>query len=265
MKLYKIFIRRYLTTSFFWFLPLIVLLTIGLAFFPTIIDNQENIQVFFNNYSKETLELLNINSNTFTTTLGFYAYIFPILTLFGAFGASHLGLQIMLDDRLNNIQVFLLVKPLSRKEILNTKKISAITILIIENIIFNIVSIILIFSLKINGGINLFQLLEINTSLFLLQLTFMFITMMIASFFKKPKSLLIKSLLIIILFFILSIIEHTYPNIALKYINPFSYFNVSDIITTGKYQYRFIVASLIIVFYSNTFSLTNYESEDIKW
>ena len=242
MKLYKLSLKRYLKTSVIWALPLFLLLIISLSFFPTLKDNQFNINLFLIKQNPETLKFLEINSDTFSTPLGFYAYIFPLLTLLGAFSASHLGLQVMLDDRLDNIQIFLLTKPLTRKEILNTKKLSAITILFLENIFFNIVSIILLFVINSSSEINFIQLIQINTSLLLLQITFMFITMMIASFFKKPKSLLLKSLIIILLFFILSMIELTYPNVILKYINPFSYFTVADLITTGTYQYRFIVA-----------------------
>lgn len=264
MKLYKISLRRYLLIALLWAIPLFIVLSLALSLYPIINNNSLEINSFLSRYNNETLVFLNINDDTFSSILGFYTYLFPIFTLLGAFGASHLGLKVMLDDRLNNIQIFLLTKPLTRKEILNNKKLAAITLLVIENIIFNIISLLLITLLKGDSEINLLYLFEINTSLLLLQITFMFITMMISSFFKRPKSLLTKSLIIILLFFILSLIEHTYPNIILSYINPFSYFKVSDILTQGTYQYRFIVASLVIVFYSNTFSLSNYENEDIK-
>lgn len=264
MKIVNIYLSRYKKLAIFWTITILAVLIITLSLYTVVNNNHVKIEEIFNQYPKETLEAFGINVDTIFTPLGYYCYIFKFITLVSAFFAAHLGLTVILDDKKNLTSVFLLTKPLNRKEIYNKKKNAALLLILISNIIYFVVSLIMILIIKGSQSFDFLNLVYINFSVLLLQLTFFYISMMVSSFINKPKNLIRYSVIIILAFFCLSIIEGAYPNIVLRYINPFSYFSVDDILKTHSYQYRFLIASVFIVFFSNTFARVNYEQEDFS-
>lgn len=263
MNIFKHELKNYRFTTFLWTIVLISIFALFMFMFPAYYQNKDSILEFFNFYPKEILSVLGINLDTIFTPLGYYCFIFTYITFFGAFMSSSLGLKIMLNDKQNNASEFILTKPIKRQKILAYKTAAAILCLITCNIIYQLFSLVVIALIKETQNVSLSILFQINLSLLLIQITFLFIAMVIGSYIKKPKTLWIIAIMVIIVFYIISAIESMIDNPILRYLNPFSYFKASDIIETGHYKMSFITASIFITFFCYNFSFVSYENDDI--
>lgn len=253
-----------LKRSFFIFsFILILFLIIFMSMYPTMLESKDSLYEVFSSFSPQILEAFDVNLDTIFTPLGFYTYIFTYITIIGALMAGILGLGVMIKDNLEGATEFILTKPYPRKKILKNKLYAAICCLVATNIIYQIASIVLMFFISGSESVNVIQLILINTALLLIQLTFLTICMVIGAYIRKPSALIITSVIIIVFFYILSIIENILNNVILRYINPFSYFKASDIINNGGYNKNFIIATVFIIFFCLNFSFGSYENEDV--
>lgn len=241
---------------------IIFVLIVTMALYPLYTKNESYFLNLFSKMSPSTLQRLGIDLSNCFEPLSYYSLLFSFISIFGALFAAYLGVASMSIDRLNNANEFYFIKPIKRKKIIHYKILANISILFISTIIYNLISFIMILIVK-STSISYLKLFQINSSLFLLELVFLFIGMLVGLLLKNNKTFLIPSIVIVIIFELLNFIEDSFDLVILKYINPFSYFTVTDIITTGKYQYSFLVASTFIVFFLFSFVLGIYESEEI--
>lgn len=246
-----------------WTSIIVFVVVFYLSIYPTFYQSKEEFTEILNNFPKEVLEALNVDGDRLFTPLGYYCFTFSYIVIIGAFQAGVLGLKVMLGDTLEKANSFILTKPVSRKKILTSKLCAAIASLVITNIIFQIFSFLVMMMINNSEGIIWYQLFLINLALLLIQLTFVSITMMIGGFIKKPKAVTITAVISIIVFYVLSILQELTDLEFLRYLNPFSYFKVDDILVTGGYKSGFIVASIFITFFCVNFGYIHYDTSDV--
>lgn len=246
-----------------WTGILLLVTTFYLSIYNVFYSNKESFLEIINNFPPEALQAFRINKDTIFSPLGYYSFLFSYLSIIAAFQAGILGLKIMNGDYQENAVSFLFTKPISRKRILSYKLIAGLIVLIGTNILFQLSSLCLMEIIKGTETINLYHLFLINTGLFFIQITFMSITMMIGGFIKNTSAVNISAIVSIVVFYIISIVEDTINNPILRYINPFSYFKVSDILESGGYKSGFIIASIFLTFFCFNFAYIHYDTMDV--
>lgn len=261
-KLIKNEFKATLTTFIIWTIIILLLVSVFISINPLLFSHSTNIINKLDILPNKVKVILFIDTNTFNTHIGYYAIMIEYLLIIGAICASVLAYKILLWDKINGYDEFLFTKPISRSKIFLNKIICFALLILIQNILFNLVSIILV-KIIINS-ISIKTLIQINSSLLFSELTFGAISILTSSFIKKTKGIYKVPILTILILYLIAIPERVYNITILRYINPFSYFKVDDIIIDNHYKLSFIFASLIIIMFCLRISLINYEEGEIK-
>lgn len=237
-------------------ITIILFIVIAILSYPLYEKNIMNIS----KWPHIILKILSLESKN--TIDSFYGVVVEYSLILGAIMAFFLAFKAILWDTKNGYNIYLFTKPIERKKIFINKIIAIIFELVLFNILFNIISIILLKIIS-NSTNSIINIILINSALLLSQITFAALAMMFSSFIKKPKHIYPIAILIIFIFLLVSIIENIINISVLRYINPFSYFKVSDIVLYGKYKLSFIIASLFIIVFSISISYREYETLEI--
>lgn len=236
---------------------------VGLCLYPLYYSFKDSLYTWFLSLPSETLLAFGINLDNYYNIMSYYSFLMTLILIIAALFASYLGFYLILTDRKNDAALFYEFKPINEEQIIKQKLAAGITILLDSSIIYHLLSTILILIFK-NNSVNIWQIFEMNSSIFLLELVFYLVGMLVAFFVKKSRTFIIPSVIIILIFEALNLIERGFKLKFLKYINPFSYFNITDIVNQGKYQYRFIIITAFIVFFLYFFITGLYESQQEK-
>lgn len=248
--------------AIFYTLLILILSSLLIGLYPLYMDHQSYFTSLYDKMSPKMLANLGINKDVAFKTLGYYSILFNIISIIFAIMACSLGIQIIYKNRLNNEELFYFTKPMPRKKIFIYKLSASIFVLAISFILYQILTMSLLLIVK-EDNFSMLKLIQINTSELLLSLVFLTVGMVVGGFLRHAKTITIPSLITVMVFLIINIFEKSFELTIIKYLNPFSYFTVSDIIATGKYQYRFLVATVFIVFFALSFSLAIYENEEL--
>lgn len=249
--------RPYIISS----IVLSAIIILSFSLYPLYYSNLDYFKALFDKFPPTTLSFLGI-AYDYGNILSYYTFIFTFLAIICAFRALLVGMRIFSIDNLEQRARFYYVKPIERKRVFLYKVIGNLAWLVISFVWYHLLSFILILIFKRNSISNL-TILQINTSLLLLEIVFFFIGLIVGSFLKKEHRLWVFALVIVIIFKCISFIDSSLKIVILRYINPFSYFTVSEIIEAGKYQYRFLIVTVVIVFFLYQFCSGIYENEEI--
>lgn len=262
MNTYLYTLRRQLKYALPITIISLILWTFTLSFYPLFKENKENVINLLNNLPDRFRIALGINYDTLFTPLGYYSLFFIILAILSSILSIVLGLDLVSYERTLSYKENIAYVPCDKKKIFTSKLLSSITYLLIHFISLNIVSFIVLTIIK-DLAFSKYLLFLINFSLLLLELVFLSIGTLIGCFIKKRKFTLI-TFITVLVFIGLSLLENAFNLTFLKYINPYSYFEVADIVSEERFQTRFLVISVFIFFFFIFFAYGIYEHEDVK-
>lgn len=195
-----------------------------------------------------------------TTALGYYEAIFIYLALLAASQSAMLGATIIAKEERDKTAEFLLVKPISRNQVITAKLAAALVNLLIFTITTLLTSILLVQKYS-NQAAVLGDITLLMLGMFCLQILFLSVGAVIAGFSRHPKSAPTLAAGIILLTFVLSVaIDLNNRLEKLKYLTPFKYFEAQNLISDqglaagyGLLSLGIIVVLLMLtyVFYNN--------------
>lgn len=210
--------------------------------------------------NKTTKIILYLNENI-TNGNEYYSLTMEYLLIIGSIMASHLATKQILWDRASEYDKYLFTLPISREKIYFNKFMCIVIEILSFNILFYLISIIL--TSFGSYHVSMRYIIEINSAMLLAQLTFASLGFLAGSLIRHPKLIYIKSDIFIIFFLLLAIPERIYDITILKYINPFSYLSVRDILINDGYKISFIIASGFIMIFSITISKSIYNEYEL--
>lgn len=212
-------------------------------------DINSNVKILF--YLNDNI----INGNEY------YCFIMEYLLILGSIMASHMATRQILWDKKNNYDEYLFTLPVSRGRIFFNKCMCLLIEILIFNALFYILSIILTNVSTYHVSIR--YILEINTAMLLSQLTFASLGLLAGSLIRHPRFIYIKSDIVLFFFILLAIPERIWNIKLIKYVNPFSYLAVRDILLNDGYKLSFLIASGCIMIFSITISKSIYDEYEI--
>lgn len=211
------------------------------------------------NIKNETIRTILFIPDNMYLPKNHYAFIMEYLIIAAAIMATILSTKTLVHDKASGYDEYLFSLPTTRGVIFYNKIIAIAIELIIFNIGFYILSIVFNSILDLNLPIK--YILKLNTALTLSQITFASIGVLAGSFIK-PKHIYLKNILFIIILILIAIPERLYNITILRYVNPFSYFKLNEIISSG-YKMSFLIASGCIIIFSLSISKTTYDEYDV--
>lgn len=204
----------------------------------------------------------NIDLNTFSNFTTYYTFVFKLLSMLVTITTIFSGLRVFGCDYDDNINYLYALKPISKRKIIYIKIAANLVWLVLCFISFHLITTLLFLILRHNE-LSFLLLLQINSSLVLIGLVFLFLGMVIGFYLRSSKHAFFIALLTTFIFFVISIIDQTFDIYLLEYLNPLSYFQISDILEKGSYQYRFLFITIFLVFFLYHYISALYENDEM--
>ncbi|MDF2685363.1 MAG: transporter, permease protein [Clostridia bacterium] len=262
MNIYMHELKANIKNTVLWICVLCGLAVIIMLFYPTIKSDIDNFMKILNNFPPAMKAIFGMVSENFSSAIGYYNFVFTYTTLFGAIQAMNLGIGILSKEERERTADFLMTKPISRVKILTAKILSVLTIFCITDLIYFAITYSLVNGMS-EQSFEADKFVLINASLFLLQLIFFSIGLIISVAAKKIKSVLPISLGLVFMFFAISAFAVTSEDDKLRFLTPFQYFKTNYILTEGNYESLYLIAGLLIIIVCVIFSYILYKHKNI--
>lgn len=262
MNMYIHELKSLRKSTIIWICAMIALAVIYFSIYPSLVNDAADFKKLLGAYPPSVRAMLGISIDNITSILGFYSMIFSFITLCGAIQAMNLGLSILSKESRERTADFLLVKPVSRVAIVNSKLLAALTMLLATNIIYYAAASMVANIVKTTDYSNKLFFM-ISLTMFFIQLIFLAIGVFVSVFFTKMKSVLPISLGVVFGLYIIGALIATGKNDGARFISPFKYFDIAYIIKNSSYEVSYLITGAVIVIAAIVASYIIYTKKDI--
>lgn len=250
-------------SAIIWSCSMSALAVLFLSLYPSVASDAIDYKEILSNYPATIREMLGINLEFVSTLIGLYALSFTFVLLCAAIQAMNLGVSILSREARERTADFLLVKPVSRTQIVFAKLAAAISILVFTEIIYYIIAFVAANIFKTENFNNKIFFL-VNFTMFFLQLIFLAIGMFVSVFFKKIKNVLPLSLGFVFGFYLIgSLLATGSDKEAKRFLSPFQYFDLTYIMKHSAYEWSYLLTGAMIVIVCITAGFIIYNKKDI--
>jgi ABC-2 type transport system permease protein len=242
VNIFRFELRSQLKSILIWTLTLSAVCALMMAIFPAYYESADVIRSMLKGFPPGVLKALGMNIDTLFGVTGFYSFLLFYISLVGGVQAAVLGIGIMSRESREKNSDFLMTKPVKRHTVVTAKLCAALTELLITNIVYIIVSVIMSMAVAEKNP-DIQTIVMLSLTLFFIQLAFMCIGAAAASFLRI-KSVNTSALVLIVIFFVITMSESFTGKEALKYLTPFRFFDTTKIVLNNSYE----LSSFIILF-----------------
>lgn len=255
-------IRANFKSLLIWSGIVLMISTIGFAKFSAYAGNPELLAIL-DSLPPVMLEAFNLNAFNLTTVTGFFGVMFAYFGLILSIAAVMWGSDIISKEERDKTLEFSLTLPVSREKILAAKTIS---------VLFNSV----LLALVTWGAIVLsvkqyepdgkfYEFLGLSMiALFIMQIIFLSIGILVACVMKQHKRSGSLAVSILLGTYFLSILSSLSEKLDfLKFFSPFAYFNPAKILNEANFDLTFLLISAGIVIVAITVGFFTYTKRDM--
>lgn len=246
-----------------WSLSMAILVGVFFSMFPVFADQAALINEMYARFPQELRSAFGMDSMDLTTVLGFYSFIFLFIQLCLAIQASNYGFGLVSIEESELTADFLLSKPVSRRQVLTSKLLAALTSLTISNLVVWISSFIAISFLIGEREYEPSTLILLLLSIVIFQLFFMSLGLVISLLVKRVRSVTPYGLGLGFGAYVLSAFSGVFGDVALEMITPFKHFDAAYIVNNKAYNTPLVLLNLAVTLVSLVASYWLYLHRDI--
>ncbi len=256
-------IKSELKGLFFWTIGLAVLVFAGLSKFSVMADTTGNLNELIDSVPKILRALFGFVNLDLSTIAGYFGILFNYIVLMGIIYAAMMGSKLVAKEELMQTSEFLLVKPRSRKSILLAKILAGLLMITLFSLFTYFISLAAIGMFSSEPGVQLLVMNE-TLSMFIVMILFFFLGIFTATLVKKPRTAQKLTMSIVFITFMLSILYDMMdtPGIV-RYLTPFRYFPIAEIIDTLALNSQFLLLSMALIVGLLSSSIRNYNNRDM--
>lgn len=230
-----------------WCLGIFFMVVAGMGKYSYYYESGQSVNELVSTIPKSLRAILGFGDFDLSKASGFYGMLFLYLLVMATIHATMLGAEIIAKEERDKTTEFLLVKPVSRSQIITSKLLAGMANISILNIVTLVLSIAIVGQYS-HGEAITNEIVTLMVGMFILQTMFLFIGTGIASMSKKPKISASIATSVLLLTFILSIIIDMNNKLTgLKYLTPFKYFETADLIYSKQLDTLYVVLSSVII------------------
>ncbi|MGB4661911.1 MAG: ABC transporter permease subunit [Mobilitalea sp.] len=263
MNIYLHELKTYRMNTIIWIFSICGIMMFFMAFFQIIKADMDNYMKFINNFPASVKIIMGFLFEDFSTPIGFHNFAFTYSALLGVIQAMNLGVGIVSKEERERTADFLMTKPVSRVRIINAKLFAVLTIFVITNLCYLFASSFTVLSLS-EMKPDMTKLYLVDFSLFMMQIIFFSIGLMVSILMKKVRAVLPVSLGMVFVFYAISAFAVTSKEDKLRYLTPFQYFTSSHIMDFGNYELSFLLTGIGIAVVSIAISYYRYCNKNIQ-
>ncbi|RSK26049.1 ABC transporter [Bacillus sp. HMF5848] len=247
MNLFIKELKSHIKSLVLWCIGLLVFIAAGMGKYAGLATDDQSLNELILSMPKSLQAIMGAGSLDLTIAIDYYGVLFLYIAIMVTVHAAMLGASIIAKEERDKTVEFLLVKPITRTNIVTAKLLAALFNVMVMTATTYIVSIVMV-QMYANDQPFLRDITILTIGLFLLQLLFLTIGAALAATKRNTKSAPALATAILLLSFILSIaIDMNSKLAALKYITPFKYFDAKNMLHGGGIEPTFIGISVVII------------------
>ncbi len=217
---------------------------------------------FLDQFPDPMKSAFSIRPHLMGTVLGYYSFIYFMISIIAAVQAVGLGIGIFSKEIREKTADFLMTKPVRRVGIFIQKYAAAMVLLLVSGLIYSLL--VYVFNYLMygdSGDIRLY--VYISLSYIIMQQVFLAIGISVSQIFRKIKSPLPIAVGISAFFYAISAFVVSGADDNLRFLTPFQYNRPDSILESGRLEIGFVLAADLIIFVCIAFALIRFRRKDI--
>lgn len=262
MNIVKRELKANLKSVVIWGVSIALLVTVWMIEYESFAGNPA-MDDFMAAMPQEMLAVLGMQDFTLGSLNGFIGSISLYLYLLLGMQAVLLGSSIIAKEERDRTAEYLFTLPVSRRRVIVGKMVSAIINLGLLNLVTLLAMI--LSTVNYDKGEDYYRFIGITfIALFIIQMIFLSVGMLVSSVSKNHKKSGNISVSIVMITFLISSLINTVDRLdSLKYITPFKYFDTSYLLNEMSLEPIYLVLSLLIIVVGIGGTLTYYPKRDL--
>lgn len=244
-----------------WSVGIIFLIVMGMAKMSAYHASGESINKLFAELPKVFKAITGATGFDLSSAKGFFALLFLYIAVMVAIEAVLVGTEIVSKEERDKTTEFLLTKPLTRTNILVSKILAGLVIVLVLSLVTTASSLLIVGAYNQGVSIN-YEILKLMGGMVFMQLVFYSVGLAIAASSKKARSTTQIGSMIVLGAYLAFVLVGLFDSLNwLKYLTPFQYFEANTVLISG-YSILSIGLSLLIIFVSLIVAIKMYSSRD---
>jgi ABC-2 type transport system permease protein len=256
-------LRSRLKSVITWSIALVAIILIFFSIFPSFADQAALLNETMSKFPPALLAAFGLNQADLSTVLGFFSFIFLFAQLCLAIQAGNYGFGLVSIEETELTADFLVSKPVSRAQILNSKLLAAFTSLIITDVVVWVSSIASFILFSSGRSYDTHILVLLLLSLVIFQLFFLSLGLVISLLVKRVRSVTPYALGLGFGMYVLSAFSGLEGVSVLELITAFKHFDPNYIIQHVAFNTPLVLLDLAVTIVSLAVSYLLYLRRDI--
>ncbi len=263
MNLYTFEVKSRLKSLLFWSFGILFMIGGGMGKYVGLNASPQELELFMDQIPEVLMKMFGFYGFDLTKAIGFYGIMLLYLNVMAAIHATVLGTDLLSKEERDHTAEFLMVKPMTRSQIITEKALAGLTHLLLFDIITWLISV-LIMTLVAKGEPILLAITLIILGMLFIQLIFFSLGMMFSAIdITSRRSSGIASALMLSTY-LLGYFTDVFEKIHfMRYLVPFKYFDANTIIATNRLSPFFILLSTAIVSTAMLVTYKTYNKRDL--
>ena len=262
MNIFKRELKANLRSLLIWGGVVVLFIILGVSKFSAYYNNPDMLS-FLNSLPEAMLKILNTQAFNLTTVTGFFGIMFTYFALLLSIAAAMWGSDIIAKEQRDKTVEFSLTLPVTRSRVVFSKTFAALV---------NCVGLLLItWGVSIGSAqpyqpdAEFYRFLALSMlALFIMQLVFLSIGVLLGCVMKRYKMASSASLFLLLGIYFLSVIITLNRSLDfLKFLSPFTYFDPAVLLHDSSINLGFVGLSIVIVAVSLIAARMVYEKRDL--
>jgi ABC-2 type transport system permease protein len=256
-------LRSRLKSVITWSIALVAIILIFFSIFPGFADQAALLNETMSKFPPALLAAFGLNQVDLSSVLGFFSFIFLFTQLCIAIQAGNYGFGLVSIEETDLTADFLVSKPVSRAQILNSKLLAAITSLVITDVVVWVSSIAAFMLFNADRPYDTHTLILLLLSLLVFQLFFLSLGLVISLLVKRVRSVTPYALGLGFGMYVLSAFSGLEGVSVLETITAFKHFDPNYIIQHVAYNTPLVLLDVAVIIVSLAVSYWLYLRRDI--
>jgi ABC-2 type transport system permease protein len=262
----NIFVHEFKTkirSVLIWAASVCTLLVVFMSISPSFRENAAALSEVMSNFPPQLLIAFGMNDLDFASALGYFGLMFLFCQICLAIQAANYGFGLVSIEENEFTADFLLAKPVSRRQIMNSKLLAAIISLIVTAAILSAATVICLRVFMAGESYAVEPLVLLMFSVLPFQLVFLSVGMFISLLVKQVRNVTPYSMGLVFGLYILKVFGEMLGKKSVEVISPFLQFNPSAILKNNAFDpLAFISVAAIVISIAGSYLL--YRRRNIR-
>lgn len=230
-----------------WSISLILIILVFMSLFPGFANGVVTLNEMLSKFPKELLMAFGMFNVDLSKVLGYFGFLFLFCQICLAIQAANYGFSLVSLEERELTADFLLAKPVSRTKILTSKLLSALSGLLITDIVVWIVSFVCINLFRGGRPYDVKTLVLLLVSIAIFQLFFLAVGLLISLLVKRVRSVTPFSMGLAFGMYMLNAFGNMIGQDSLEVISPFKHFDPNYIVANAAYNLPLVLISVVVI------------------